>query len=90
MLKNIVKSTKFIFFVCGAAAAVITGKIIKCKKVRDAVVNCLAYGMKVKHDAQLAMQNMKEDAEDVYFDAMSAAENEDADVAENDTEKESE
>ena len=38
--------------------------------------------MKIKHDAQTSMQNLKEDAQDLYYDAMT-----EADVIENTEEK---
>ncbi|MBO5561428.1 MAG: DUF1490 domain-containing protein [Firmicutes bacterium] len=73
MLKDVLKSTKFLCFVGGAAAAFICGKIAKCEKTRELCVHGLAKGMKLKHDAQTAVQNLKEDAQDVYYDAMTEA-----------------
>ncbi len=83
MLKDVLKSAKFLCFVGGAAAAVIGGKVLKCEKTRELCVQGLAKGMKIKHDAQTSMQNLKEDAQDLYYDAMT-----EADVIENTEENE--
>ena len=74
MLKKVLKSAEFLCFIGGAAAAVIGGKILKCGKTRELCVQGLAKGMKLKHDAQTTMQNIKEDAQDLYYDAMNEAE----------------
>ena len=77
MLKKCLESTKLLCFIGGAAAAVIGGKILKSKKARELCVKGLAGGMKFKHDAQTAMQNLKEDAQDIYYDAMNEASEDD-------------
>lgn len=77
MLKKILENTKVLCFIGGAAAAVIGGKILKCPKTRELCVKGLAEGMKMKHDAQTAMQNIKEDAQDIYYDAMNEASEDD-------------
>ena len=80
MFEKCLKSAKFLCFVGGAAAAVIGGEILKSKTARDICVKSLAKGMKIKHDAQAAMQNLKEDAQDIYYDAMQEADTDDIDV----------
>ena len=77
MFKKFIENTKVLCFIGGAAAAVIGAKILKCPKTRELCVKGLAGGMKMKHDAQTAMQNLKEDAQDVYFDAMNEASQDD-------------
>ena len=42
MLKDVLKSTKFLCFIGGAAAAVIGGKVLKCEKTRELCVQGLA------------------------------------------------
>lgn len=74
MLSKILKSCKFICFVGGAVAAVIGGKVLKSDKTRQLCVKGLAKGMKLKHDAQVTLQNMKEEAQDICYDAMQEAE----------------
>lgn len=67
---------RFICFACGAVAAVIGGKILKSDKTRQACIKGIATGMKLKHDAEAAFQNMKEEAQDAYYDAVKEAEDE--------------
>lgn len=74
MLTKCLKSCKFICFTCGAVTAIIGGKILKSDKTRKACVQGLAKGMKIKHDAQVTLQNMKEEAQDICYDAMQEAE----------------
>ncbi|MBQ7265687.1 MAG: DUF1490 domain-containing protein [Firmicutes bacterium] len=74
MFKKCLENTKFLCFIGGAAAAVIGGKILKSKKTRELCVKGLAEGMKMKHDARVAFENLKEDAEDIYYDAANISE----------------
>ncbi len=80
MLAKCLKSCKAICFVCGAATAVICGKIVKSNAARNMCVKGLAKGMKLKHDAQATLQNMKEEAQDICYDAMQEAEEEEETV----------
>jgi hypothetical protein len=73
MLSKYLKDCKVICFACGAVAAVIGSKIIKSDKTRQACVKGIAKGMKLKHDAQATLQNMKEEAQDICYDAMQEA-----------------
>lgn len=79
MLKKCLTSAKFLCFAAGAAAAVVGGKILKCEKTRELCVKGLAKGMKAKHDAQTAIQNLKEDAQDIYYDAVMESDIDEAD-----------
>ena len=63
------KNEKLICFIGGIATATLGVKALKSKKTREVCVKGLAKGMKLQKDAQEAFQNMKEDAEDVCFDA---------------------
>lgn len=74
MLSKYLKDCRFICFACGAVAAVVGGKVLKSDKTRNACVQGLAKGMKLKHDAQVTLQNMKEEAQDICYDAMQEAE----------------
>ena len=73
MLKDVLTSEKFLCFVGGIAAAVVCTQVLKCNKTRELCVQGLAKGMKFKHDTQTAIQNLKEDAQDIYYDAMTEA-----------------
>ena len=61
--------TKLIAFAGGAVASGIIQAVAKQPKVREAVVSCVAKGMQIKADADEALQNIKDDAEDVCADA---------------------
>ena len=67
------KSAKVICFLSGIAAALIGVKMVKSKTVRKACVATMAKGMKLQKDAQEAFQNMKEEAEDMCFEAQKKA-----------------
>lgn len=73
MLSKYLKDCRFISFACGAAAAIVGSKILKSDKTRQACVKGIAKGMKFKHDAQVTLQNMKEEAQDICYDAMQEA-----------------
>lgn len=73
MISKYLKDCRLICFACGAAAAIIGSKVLKSDKTRQACVKGLAKGMKLKHDAQVTLQNMKEEAQDICYDAMQEA-----------------
>jgi hypothetical protein len=73
MLSKYLKDCRVICFICGAVAAVIGSKIVKSDKTKQACIKGIAKGMKLKHDAQATFQNIKEEAQDVCYDAMQAA-----------------
>lgn len=70
------KNEKLLCFVGGVAAATYGVKALKSDKTRKVCVTGLAKCMRLKNDAQAALQNMKEEAEDICYDAKQAAENE--------------
>ena len=56
----------------GGAAAVIVGKkILTAKKTRELAVTGLAKGMKFQQEAKETLQNMREEAEDMCYEAKS-------------------
>ena len=58
----------------GGAAAVIVGKkILTAKKTRELAVTGLAKGMKLKNDANSAFQSMKDEAQDLCYEAKEQA-----------------
>lgn len=63
------KNEKFLYFVGGVAAATLGVKALKSNTTRKACVSGLAKGMKLHREAQAVFQNMKEDAQDLCYDA---------------------
>lgn len=61
-------------FFTGVAATIIGNAVVKCPKTRELTVRALAKGMKIKRNAQISIQNLKEDAEDLYHEAAVKAE----------------
>ena len=71
---NPLKSTKFWLFVGGAAA----GLFARSKTARRACVNGIAAGLQMKDQMAAGLQNMKEEAQDIYEDAKRKAAGEEA------------
>ena len=69
MKLDYLKDCRFLCFAAGVAAAVIGKKVMKNPKTRELCVSGLAKGMQFKEDAQEALKNMKEDAEDLCYEA---------------------
>ncbi len=69
MKLDFLKDCKVLCFAAGVAAAVVGKKIVKSPKTRELCVNGLAKGMQLKDDASEALKNMKEDAEDLCYEA---------------------
>lgn len=70
-----IKSDKFICFGSGVLAAALGTKALKSEKARKVCVNGLAKCMQLGNDVKEALQNMKEEAEDICYDAQQQAEN---------------
>ena len=66
-MKNIFKNEKF-WLVAAGAAGVIVGK-----KTRQLAVTGLAKGMKLTSDAKSAFQSMKDEAQDLCYEAKEQA-----------------
>lgn len=60
-------------FALGALAAAIGAKAMKSQAAHDLCVKGLANGMKLQNEAKAAFENMKEDAQDLYYDAKQEA-----------------
>ena len=76
MLIALLKCSKVLYFVGGAVAAVAGQKAVKSGKVRALCVSGLAAGMKLQKEAQVAFQNIKEEAVDICYDAAKKTESE--------------
>ena len=75
-LTDIIKNEKVLCFVGGALAATYGVKVLKSEKTRKACVSGLSKCMKLQKDAQAAFQDIKDEAEDICYDAQQEAENE--------------
>ena len=73
-LPNCLKNEILLCFVGGAAAAIAGTKILTSEKTRKACVSGLAKCIKIQKDAQATFQSMKEDAQDLCYDAEVEAE----------------
>lgn len=63
------KNEKLWYAVGGAAAFTVAKKVLKAKKTRELTVTGIAKGMKLRNDAKAALQNMKDEASDICYDA---------------------
>ncbi len=72
-MKNILKNEKLWLVVAGAAGALIGRKVLTSKKTRELAVSGLAKGMKLTHDAKAVFQDMKDEAEDLCYEAKEKA-----------------
>jgi hypothetical protein len=68
-IAGFLKSGYGIGFGLGVAAAVLGYRAYKSKGVRKAVVKAVARGMKLRDDAKVALNTIKEDAEDLCAEA---------------------
>ncbi len=78
-VKEILKNDKFLGFVGGVLAATYGVRALKSDKARKMCVTGLAKCMKLTDSAKETYKNMKEEAEDICYDAkkLSAEEKED-------------
>lgn len=72
-MKNIFKNEKFWLVVAGAAGTIVGKKVITAKKTRELAVKGLAKGMKFTDDAKTAFRNMKDEAQDICYEAKEKA-----------------
>ncbi len=68
-MKNIFKNDKVCFFAIGALAATAGVKFLKSKTFRNGCVKTIAGGMKLRDDAASTFTKMKEEAQDICYDA---------------------
>jgi hypothetical protein len=76
------KNEKFWCVAGGAVGLVVLKKIVTAKKTRKLAVSGLAKCMKFTHDAKESFQNMKDEANDICYDAKTEAGIEDEEVNE--------
>lgn len=68
-----IKNEKFLCFAGGVLAATYGVKALKSDKTRKACVSGLAKCIKLRDDAQETFKNMREEAEDICYDAKQEA-----------------
>lgn len=73
MWKDCLKCDRVWVFAGGIATAVIGKKVLKSPKTREICVKTVAQAMKLYQDAQTTFANIKEEAEDICFDAKQEA-----------------
>ncbi len=56
----------------GAVASCVLGKILKCKKTRETCVKAIAKGLETRDNFERTVAKMKEEAEDIYAEAIIA------------------
>ena len=66
---NIWKNEKLLYGLCGAAVVLVGRQILTSPKTREVAVKGLAKGMKLQNDAKSAYQSMKDEAQDLCYDA---------------------
>ena len=66
-------NAKLACYVGGAVTAVVVEKVVKSPKFRETCVNVLAKGMMLQKDAESYVQNIKDEAQDLCYDAAVAA-----------------
>lgn len=72
-MKNIFKNEKFWLVAAGAAGVIVGKKVLTAKKTRQLAVTGLAKGMKFTSDAKSAFQSMRDEAQDLCYDAREQA-----------------
>lgn len=80
-LENL-KDHRVLCFAAGVAIVPIIKKLTKSDKTRKACVSGLAKGMKLYQDAQETVRNIKEDAEDLCYEAKNSLSGEEANTNE--------
>ena len=66
---NCLKNEKTLVFLGGVATVIIGKKILKHPATRKTAVKSLAYTMNFCDEAKATVQNIREEAEDIYADA---------------------
>lgn len=72
-MNNLFKNEKFWLVAAGAAGALIGKAVLASKKTRELAVTGLAKGMKLTNDAKAAFQDMRDEAEDLCYEAREKA-----------------
>lgn len=66
-------NAKVVCYVGGIVTACVAKKVVNSPKFRETCVNTLAKGMRLQKDAEAYVQNIKDEAQDLCYDAAVAA-----------------
>ena len=72
-LECIKENAKVVCYVGGIVTACVAKAVVKSPKFREGCVNTLAKAMKLRKDAEVYVQNIKDEAQDICYDAAVAA-----------------
>ncbi|GAA0078607.1 hypothetical protein UT300005_29860 [Clostridium sp. CTA-5] len=72
-MEKIFKNEKLMIFAGGVVAGTLGVKALKSKTAKKLYVSTLANGMKLQQDAQNLFETMKEDAQDMCYEARKSA-----------------
>lgn len=72
-MKSVFKNQKAMLFLGGILTGTLGLKALKSKQAKKFYVSTLANGMKMQQDAQNLLQTMKEEAEDMCYEARQTA-----------------
>ncbi|MBO5428780.1 MAG: DUF1490 family protein [Peptococcaceae bacterium] len=72
-LECIKNNAKVVCYVGGIVTACVVKKVVKSNKFRETCVSTLATGMKMQREAEACVQNIKDEAQDLCYDAAIAA-----------------
>ena len=80
-LECLKKNEKAVLYVGGILTAIVGKKILNSKVVRNTCVSTLAKGMQLQKEAESYVQNIKDEAQDLCYDAaVKAADTEEKDA----------
>lgn len=68
-MNNLLKNEKSLLFAGGVLLGTLGLKLLKSNAARKLYVSTLANGMKIQQDAQHMFETMKEEAEDMCYEA---------------------
>lgn len=68
-MKSLLKNKVFLSFVAGVVTTVAGSKFVKSDTARKVAVNSLASGMQFKDEAKATYETIKEDAQDIVYEA---------------------
>ena len=73
MLSKLMNNPKALYFAIGFTSATIGVKFLKSQTFKEVCVKELARGMRMRDEAMETLQNIREEAADIYVDAKNQA-----------------
>lgn|GEM_PF-1306400 len=74
MVLKLLASKKALMFIGGAVTATVGKQVLQSEKTRNMAVKMVAKGVKFREDVQETLERFKEDAQDIYADAVKSVE----------------